>query len=82
MMTEGRSAAGLSKRVALAGAVYSLPLAAHAGATVTWVSTRARADVDPSGTGVKIGRVLPAAGYAAVDLTVRDDGLVCPRRTS
>lgn len=43
-----------------------------------WVSTRAQADADPYGTGVKVGEALLAAGYAAVDLTVRDDGHVRP----
>ena len=36
-----------------------------------WVSTAAQADADPYGTGVKVGEALLAAGYAAVDLTVR-----------
>lgn len=43
-----------------------------------WVSTRAQADADPYGTGVKVGEALRAAGYAAVDLTVREDGHVRP----
>jgi sugar phosphate isomerase/epimerase len=43
-----------------------------------WVSTRAEADADPLGTGIKVGEALLAAGYAAVDLTVRDDGHVRP----
>lgn len=43
-----------------------------------WVSTRAEADADPYGTGVKVGEALRAAGFAAVDLTVRDDGHVRP----
>lgn len=44
-----------------------------------WVSTRAQADADPYGTGVKVGEALLAAGYAAVDLTVRSDGHVLPQ---
>jgi len=43
-----------------------------------WVSTRAQANADPYGTGIKVGEALLAAGYAAVDLTVRDDGHVQP----
>ena len=43
-----------------------------------WVSTRAQADSDPYGTGVQVGQACLAAGYAAVDLTVRDDGHVRP----
>lgn len=44
-----------------------------------WVSTRAQADADPYGTGIKVGEALLAAGYAAVDLTVRSDGHVLPQ---
>ena len=44
-----------------------------------WVSTRAQADADPYGTGVKVGEALLASGYAAVDLTVRSDGHVLPQ---
>jgi len=43
-----------------------------------WVSTKSEAASDPYGTGVKIGEALRAAGYAAVDLTVRSDGHVEP----
>ena len=43
-----------------------------------WVSTKAEAASDPYGTGVKVGEALLAAGYAAVDLTVRSDGHVEP----
>ena len=43
-----------------------------------WVSTRAQANADPYGTGVMVGQALLSAGYAAVDLTVRDDGHVQP----
>lgn len=43
-----------------------------------WVSTRAEAAADPYGTGVKVGEACLAAGYAAVDLTVRSDGHVEP----
>ena len=43
-----------------------------------WVSTRAQANADPYGTGIKVGEALLAAGYAAVDLTVRSDGHVQP----
>jgi sugar phosphate isomerase/epimerase len=44
-----------------------------------WVSTRAQADADPYGTGIKVGEACRAAGYAAVDLTVRSDGHVLPQ---
>ena len=43
-----------------------------------WVSTQAQANSDPYGTGVMVGQALLSAGYAAVDLTVRDDGHVQP----
>jgi sugar phosphate isomerase/epimerase len=69
----------------------AFPTSAHAQATtgqvlttqiwsrhLQWVSTRAQANADPYGTGVKVGEATLAAGYAAVDLTVRDDGHVQP----
>ncbi len=45
---------------------------------VQWVRTRAQTDADPYGTGVAVGEAILAGGYAAVDLTVRDDGHVRP----
>jgi len=43
-----------------------------------WVSTQAQANSDPYGTGVQVGQACLAAGFAAVDLTVRSDGHVQP----
>src|SRR5688572_27976150 len=43
-----------------------------------WVGTQAQQVADPLGTGVKVGEACLAAGYAAVDLTVRNDGHVHP----
>lgn len=43
-----------------------------------WVGTQAQQVADPYGTGVKVGEAARAAGYAAVDLTVRNDGHVHP----
>ncbi len=43
-----------------------------------WVGTQAQQVADPYGTGVKVGEAALAAGYAAVDLTVRNDGHVHP----
>ncbi|MEF7614266.1 TIM barrel protein [Aquincola sp. MAHUQ-54] len=43
-----------------------------------WVGTQAQQVADPYGTGVKVGEACRAAGYAAVDLTVRNDGHVHP----
>ena len=43
-----------------------------------WVSTQEQANSDPYGTGIKVGEALRAAGYAAVDLTVRSGGHVLP----
>lgn len=43
-----------------------------------WVSTQAQQVADPYGTGVKVGEACRAAGFAAVDLTVRNDGHVHP----
>ena len=43
-----------------------------------WVGTQAQQVADPYGTGIKIGEALLAAGFAAVDLTVRNDGHVHP----
>src|SRR5438034_2391592 len=43
-----------------------------------WVGTQAQQVADPFGTGVKVGEACLAAGFAAVDLTVRNDGHVHP----
>jgi sugar phosphate isomerase/epimerase len=43
-----------------------------------WVSTEAETVSDPYGTGVKVGEACRAAGFAAVDLTVRNGGHVNP----
>src|SRR5688572_6130132 len=43
-----------------------------------WVATQAQQVADPYGTGVKVGQAAREAGYAAVDLTVRNDGHVHP----
>lgn len=43
-----------------------------------WVSTAAQAASDPLGVGVKIGENCLAAGFSAVDLTVRTGGHVDP----
>jgi len=43
-----------------------------------WVSTAAEAASDPLGVGVKIGENCLAAGFSAVDLTVRSGGHVEP----
>ncbi len=43
-----------------------------------WVGTQAQQVADPYGTGIKVGEAALAAGYAAVDLTVRNDGHVHP----
>ncbi len=43
-----------------------------------WVGTQAQQVADPYGTGIKVGEAARAAGYAAVDLTVRTDGHVHP----
>ena len=43
-----------------------------------WVGTQAQQVADPYGTGVKVGEACRAAGFAAVDLTVRNDGHVHP----
>jgi sugar phosphate isomerase/epimerase len=43
-----------------------------------WVGTQAEQVADPYGTGVKVGEACLAAGFAAVDLTVRNDGHVHP----
>ena len=43
-----------------------------------WVGTQAQQVADPYGTGVKVGEACLAAGFAAVDLTVRNDGHVHP----
>ena len=43
-----------------------------------WVGTQAQQVADPYGTGIKVGEACRAAGFAAVDLTVRNDGHVHP----
>src|SRR2546429_7799616 len=43
-----------------------------------WVGTEAQQVADPFGAGVKVGEACQAAGFAAVDLTVRNDGHVHP----
>jgi sugar phosphate isomerase/epimerase len=43
-----------------------------------WVSTAAEASSDPLGVGVRIGENCLAAGFSAVDLTVRSGGHVDP----
>jgi len=43
-----------------------------------WVGTQAQQVADPYGTGIKVGEACLAAGFAAVDLTVRNDGHVHP----
>jgi sugar phosphate isomerase/epimerase len=47
-----------------------------------WVSTQAEAQSDAEGAGIKIGNALRQAGYAAVDLTVRNDGHVRPENVA
>jgi sugar phosphate isomerase/epimerase len=47
-----------------------------------WVGTQADQVADPYGTGVKVGEAARAAGYAAVDLTVRNDGHVHPENVA